>query len=435
VKDTIRQFKRHFHKVREAFEKLAKSGDFGLKINFQQSITGPELQAKHETPNHADTVRFVNLMRRYLNPNDTLFIKSIWTSIQLRCLSLPDATVSLVNMAIKYWETGFGKINFNGQTLTPQMVYELVCASGYFELDQESKDRIGKMKKVPILDSILMNQFHDYSIGGFKVVTILFDVLSQVDLEFGEYEPETSRNIGFCIYCRENGAFSAEEHVVPESLGNDEVVLPRGFVCDKCNHGVLSELDQYLSNFDPIAFLRVENVMYTKSGKFPAADFPTFRLEKTAPREIKLISKNGKSIFKVGEQLGEDLFQYNVTWTGRSIDWKMIGRALFKIGLGMVAFKQGRDAALDKKFDRAREFIAGGIQLDTRIVVLTKAQPNNQIHIQYYDGLPGTPFFVSIFGFVFGFCLEGAPIPTLTEELASYGFQEFSMSDEQHETT
>lgn len=47
-----------------------------------------------------------------------------------------------------------------------------------------------------------------------------------------------------CLYClREDRAFTSVEHVIPEGMGNKEIVLPVGVVCDKCNNGELSKLD------------------------------------------------------------------------------------------------------------------------------------------------------------------------------------------------
>jgi hypothetical protein len=40
------------------------------------------------------------------------------------------------------------------------------------------------------------------------------------------------------------GPFKSREHPFPESLGSTEIVLPRGVVCDPCNNGPLSRLDQ-----------------------------------------------------------------------------------------------------------------------------------------------------------------------------------------------
>lgn len=38
-----------------------------------------------------------------------------------------------------------------------------------------------------------------------------------------------------CIFCGANSSFNSFEHIVPQSLGNDMVVLAKGWVCDSCN--------------------------------------------------------------------------------------------------------------------------------------------------------------------------------------------------------
>ncbi len=39
-----------------------------------------------------------------------------------------------------------------------------------------------------------------------------------------------------CAICQNGSSFSTREHIVPESLGNDLVVLAPGWVCDSCNN-------------------------------------------------------------------------------------------------------------------------------------------------------------------------------------------------------
>lgn len=40
-----------------------------------------------------------------------------------------------------------------------------------------------------------------------------------------------------CLFCKKNSENSkSKEHIIPESLGNEEYVLPPGWVCDKCNN-------------------------------------------------------------------------------------------------------------------------------------------------------------------------------------------------------
>lgn len=39
-----------------------------------------------------------------------------------------------------------------------------------------------------------------------------------------------------CLFCGARDGFEHVEHIVPKSLGNDLLVLPKGWVCDQCNN-------------------------------------------------------------------------------------------------------------------------------------------------------------------------------------------------------
>jgi hypothetical protein len=39
-----------------------------------------------------------------------------------------------------------------------------------------------------------------------------------------------------CILCNHGSSFNSNEHIVPESLGNDILILEKGWVCDDCNN-------------------------------------------------------------------------------------------------------------------------------------------------------------------------------------------------------
>jgi hypothetical protein len=73
-----------------------------------------------------------------------------------------------------------------------------------------------------------------------------------------------------CLFCQESsGGFNAPEHILPEAMGNKDMVLPPGVVCDRCNHGRLSVIDEALSEFHPVKLWRTLHGVRTKSGKFP----------------------------------------------------------------------------------------------------------------------------------------------------------------------
>ncbi len=39
-----------------------------------------------------------------------------------------------------------------------------------------------------------------------------------------------------CILCNKGSSFKSKEHIIPDSLGNDILILEKGWICDKCNN-------------------------------------------------------------------------------------------------------------------------------------------------------------------------------------------------------
>lgn len=76
-----------------------------------------------------------------------------------------------------------------------------------------------------------------------------------------------------CIFC---GADSSEsksvEHIIPESLGNKEYVLPRGVVCDKCNNYFARKIEGPVLSLDGFKQLRFYNLIENKAGRIPESD-------------------------------------------------------------------------------------------------------------------------------------------------------------------
>lgn len=277
--------------------------------------------------------------------------------------------------------------------------------------------------KYPWLAPLLMHQFYQYMLGGLSIASALFGAILIAEKRTPE-EATDNR----CIYCLTTwGSFSSDEHIIAESLGNYDTVLPKGDVCDECNHGILSRLDEALIKFEPISWLRVHFVPYTKAGKFPEANFQNFSIAKTGPRQMTIKPKDKTGEIKTVEQIGDDLYKYNITWTGKRPDWNIIGRALFKIALGMVTLKQGREYACAPKFDFARDFIHGKIDIKNNLLLRMKCQPHPLVRVMYLDSQEGTPFVVELFGLAFIFNLEETPEIVLQADLAKLNFELVSM--------
>lgn len=76
-----------------------------------------------------------------------------------------------------------------------------------------------------------------------------------------------------CLFCIQDSSTSVSvEHIVPESLGNTTIVLPRGFVCDRCNNYFARKVEAPFLNSPAILALRHMEGVRNKRGRIPGMD-------------------------------------------------------------------------------------------------------------------------------------------------------------------
>lgn len=81
------------------------------------------------------------------------------------------------------------------------------------------------------------------------------------------------RRIQKCIFCKQDSTNSQSvEHIIPESLGNEELVLDKGVVCDKCNNYFSREIEDPVLNLDGFKQLRFYELIESKRGRIPNSD-------------------------------------------------------------------------------------------------------------------------------------------------------------------
>ncbi|HET9057450.1 MAG TPA: hypothetical protein VFN30_11460 [Chitinophagaceae bacterium] len=69
-----------------------------------------------------------------------------------------------------------------------------------------------------------------------------------------------------CIFCNSKFGLSPVEHIVPESLGNIEYVVPKNIICKVCNTS-FSEFEKKAINNTHLGFIRIKNGIKTKKNK------------------------------------------------------------------------------------------------------------------------------------------------------------------------
>lgn len=88
-----------------------------------------------------------------------------------------------------------------------------------------------------------------------------------------------------CIFCKTDSTDARSiEHVIPESLGNIDHVLPKGIVCDACNRYFAIKIEQPLLASMIFRDLRRRMTIPNKKGRLPppaeadASLLPTYRI-------------------------------------------------------------------------------------------------------------------------------------------------------------
>jgi hypothetical protein len=426
----IRNFKHHYHKVCVLIPDIADQGAFSLKVNYQ----GEKLSASTSTPSPEISIQFAVLMRRYLAQESDLYYEKILNFIRENAPDLlTDEKLLTINIYINLIKSGAISIQINNKNLTANEIYNLISEGDYFNNDKKASQFLKEITLVPITGPLFWYQFYSYTLNGFFLISILFDLILEWQKGITKNQENDDVKINKCIYClRSDHSFQSEEHIFPEGLGNDEAILPKGYVCDRCNNGILSELDSYLINFEPIALLLVQFVSYTKSGKLPKANFQNMIVEKTHPRHIKITAKDNSGKMQNKKELEDGWISWSMNFRGKKMNPVRLGRSLYKIGLGFVAFNQGLDVALSTRYDLARDFINGKTVFPNNLLISTNVRPHPNLKVTHKDLALGSLFVVDIFGVVFMFNLEREPLIEPNDHLIKLGFQKFLLQKPQN---
>lgn len=73
-----------------------------------------------------------------------------------------------------------------------------------------------------------------------------------------------------CIFCKQDSSTSrSREHIVPESLGNTDHILPRGVVCDSCNNYLARKVEKPVLDSQYFQERRFELAVASKRDRIP----------------------------------------------------------------------------------------------------------------------------------------------------------------------
>jgi HNH endonuclease len=190
-----------------------------------------------------------------------------------------------------------------------------------------------------------------------------------------------------CLFCQSDKPLTVE-HVIPESLGNDDLVLVDQ-VCGACNNH-FSKLEDLVLQKTPLAFWRAQLGIKTKRGRLPSVDLSQPKREKGVfPSKHPVHDDNigftshedGSTSIEIdaprviNEILDDERTEFRFAMAPRVLF--VFGRFLCKVGVELVCIDD-QHAARSDQFARARRFARCG-DLDSLwpIFHFTKGQPGD----------------------------------------------------------
>lgn len=148
-----------------------------------------------------------------------------------------------------------------------------------------------------------------------------------------------------CIFCKSDSSFSKSvEHIIPESLGNVEHILPPGVVCDKCNNYFSLKIEKQMLEQPYFFNIRFRQGIESKKGRTPLGRglSITPRSEVAVGIEVKpekqiyhVIWENDKDLEKAISQKHGSIMIPIIPLPQK--DNKIISRFIGKVGIEVLA--------------------------------------------------------------------------------------------------
>lgn len=144
-----------------------------------------------------------------------------------------------------------------------------------------------------------------------------------------------------CIFClRTDGGFQKKAHVIPESACNEELVLPKGCECDRCN-AVFSSIEQPIIRSLPGQIFRVGFVKKTKRGIKPTADIKGGRItsvDSSAGATLQIL-RHSRNPYVVEDKIEPEKSTF-VWESSQSLLGRKFSAFLAKIALGYFCLQE-----------------------------------------------------------------------------------------------
>jgi hypothetical protein len=207
-------------------------------------------------------------------------------------------------------------------------------------------------------------------------------------------------------------------------MGNRSIELPPAVVCDRCNGGVLSVLDQTLLEFFPVKLRRTELGIESKAGKVPETAFQEGRLRHNgvfAALHGELKPRSWTEEFRLDSLHTVGMATISGGRPLNSRHAEELSRAVLKVGFGCAWLEQG-DKLLRDEFNTIRQVLLGMVSRSGFLFVGHAVNQRQRTINVRYDGLadPQGEVSLRVLANVYGVVMltdsrPGEPSPGLDE--------------------
>lgn len=407
----LSEFKGSYRKLEKRFLNLKEYGN--LKINFDNVVKEIRTESTSDSKEFAE---YLSVLYTFVYENSRINHHKILEVIQQNYSNKIDQK-DIERISDEIVANNKFKILKVNEEFLPNKIFDEIFKAYNSDTITNLNDNIISLIKKPIVSQIIWYEFYTYSTTLFTILSKIFNLLQK--LEEGSFE---KLPITPCIICKSvENSFKSVEHIFPDSLGNSDLILEKGFVCDICNSEILSKIDEDLQKFSPIAILKVFYTPFTKSGKLPSANFQNMSIVKSRANKIDIKFKDMSTKLRK-EKLSGNIYKFNTTFRSGPFNTINVLRSLYKIAYETLALKNGKDFILSDRYEITRAFIKNEIEPYNNVLILNNISPQNILQSTFIINENGTLFIINIFGILLMLNLEVEPLLLLNEELSNYGF-------------
>ncbi len=173
-----------------------------------------------------------------------------------------------------------------------------------------------------------------------------------------------------CLYCKKPGTCLTVEHPVPESLGNDRLVL-KDAVCDGCQNALAVKVEGPALANTFFGFWRSHLGIPTKKGKLPSSDTRPPQAGGAIPtgggrnQPGLTIAASEDGVPRINFHSEEGLIisddRHHMSYTFKLTPWHfdVISRFMAKMAIGVLCCED-RAVAMSTQYDELREYARYG---------------------------------------------------------------------------